>query len=192
MKLEGKTIGFVMTGSFCTFKKTIEQLEKIINEKAEVLPIMSYNAYNLDTKFGNAKDYINKIQKLTGKEIIHTIQEAESIGPKRMTDIMIIVPASGNTMAKLAYDIIDTPATMAAKSHLRNDLPLVIAPSTNNGLGANAQNIGKLLNRANHFFVPFRQDNPITKPRSIVFDPQYVIKTLETALDREQIQPILV
>ena len=109
-----------------------------------------------------------------------------------MTDIMIIVPASGNTMAKLAYDIIDTPATMAAKSHLRNDLPLVIAPSTNNGLGANAQNIGKLLNRANHFFVPFRQDNPITKPRSIVFDPQYVIKTLETALDREQIQPILV
>lgn len=192
MKLEGKRIGFVMTGSFCTFKKTIEQLEKIINEKAEVLPVMSYNAYNLDTKFGKAKDYIDKIQKLTGKEIIHTIQEAEPIGPKRMTDIMIIVPASGNTMAKLAYDIIDTPATMAAKSHLRNDLPLVIAPSTNNGLGANAQNIGKLLNRANHFFVPFRQDNPITKPRSIVFDPQYIIKTLEMALDREQIQPILV
>ena len=192
MKLEGKTIGFVMTGSFCTFKKTIEQLEKIINEKAEVLPVMSYNAYNLDTKFGKAKDYIDKIQKLTGKEIIHTIQEAEPIGPKRMTDIMIIVPASGNTMAKLAYDIIDTPATMAAKSHLRNDLPLVIAPSTNNGLGANAQNIGKLLNRANHFFVPFRQDNPITKPRSIVFDYQYIIKTLEMALDREQVQPILV
>ena len=192
MKLEGKRIGFVMTGSFCTFKKTIEQLEKIINEKAEVLPIMSYNAYNLDTKFGKAKDYIDKIQKLTGKEIIHTIQEAEPIGPKRMTDIMIIVPASGNTMAKLAYDIIDTPATMAAKSHLRNDLPLVIAPSTNNGIGANAQNIGKLLNRANHFFVPFRQDNPITKPRSIVFDYQYIIKTLEMALDREQVQPILV
>ena len=192
MKLEGKRIGFVMTGSFCTFKKTIEQLEKIINEKAEVLPVMSYNAYNLDTKFGKAKDYIDKIQKLTGKEIIHTIQEAEPIGPKRMTDIMIIVPASGNTMAKLAYDIIDTPATMAAKSHLRNDLPLVIAPSTNNGLGANAQNIGKLLNRANHFFVPFRQDNPITKPRSIVFDYQYIIKTLEMALDREQVQPILV
>ena len=109
-----------------------------------------------------------------------------------MTDIMIIVPASGNTMAKLANDIIDTPATMATKSHLRNDLPLVIAPSTNNGLGANAQNIGKLLNRANHYFVPFRQDNPITKPRSIVFDYQYIIKTLEIALDREQIQPILV
>lgn len=109
-----------------------------------------------------------------------------------MTDIMIIVPASGNTMAKLANDIIDTPATMAAKSHLRNDLPLVIAPSTNNGLGANAQNIGKLLNRDNHYFVPFRQDNPITKPRSIVFDYQYIIKTLEMALDGEQVQPILV
>ena len=192
MKLEGKRIGFVMTGSFCTFKKTIEQLEKIINEKAEVLPVMSFNAYNLDTKFGKAKDFIEKIEKLTGKKIIHTIQEAEPIGPKRMTDIMIIVPASGNTMAKLACDIIDTPATMAAKSHLRNELPLVIAPSTNNGLGANAQNIGKLLNRANYYFVPFRQDNPITKPRSIVFDHQYIIKTLEMALDKEQIQPILV
>lgn len=108
-----------------------------------------------------------------------------------MTDIMIIVPATGNTMAKLANDIIDTPATMAAKSHLRNNLPLVIAPSTNNGLGANAENIGKLLNKDNYYFVPFRQDNPITKPRSVVFDAQLVVKTLETALDEEQIQPIL-
>lgn len=108
-----------------------------------------------------------------------------------MTDIMIIAPATGNTMAKLANDIIDTPATMAAKSHLRNNLPLVIAPSTNNGLSANAQNIGKLLNKRNCYFVPFRQDNPITKPRSIVFDSQYIIKTLEMALDEEQIQPIL-
>ncbi len=109
-----------------------------------------------------------------------------------MTDIMIIVPATGNTMAKLANDIIDTPATMAAKSHLRNNLPLVIAPSTNNGLGANAQNIGKLLDKENFYFVPFRQDNPITKPRSIVFDSHSLIRTLEMALDREQIQPILI
>lgn len=108
-----------------------------------------------------------------------------------MTDIMIIIPATGNTMAKLANDIIDTPATMAVKSHLRNDLPLVIAPSTNSALGANAQNIGKLLNNKHYYFVPFRQDNPITKPRSVVFDAQYVIKTLEMALDKEQIQPIL-
>lgn len=108
-----------------------------------------------------------------------------------MTDIMIIVPATGNTIAKLANDIIDTPATMAAKSHLRNELPLVIAPSTNNGLGANAPNIGKLLTKNHYYFVPFRQDNPITKPRSLVFDSNSIIKTLEMALDREQIQPIL-
>lgn len=108
-----------------------------------------------------------------------------------MTDIMIIAPCSGNTMAKLACDIIDTPAVMAAKSHLRNDLPLVIAPSTNNGLSGNAENIGKLLNRRNYYFVPFKQDNPITKPRSIVFDSEYIIKTIEYALDGEQINPIL-
>ena len=108
-----------------------------------------------------------------------------------MTDIMIIAPCSGNTMAKLACDIIDTPAVMATKSHLRNNLPLVIAPSTNNGLSGNAENIGKLLNRKNYYFVPFKQDNPITKPRSIVFDPEYMIKTIEYALEGEQINPIL-
>jgi len=133
-----------------------------------------------------------KFRVSAGKEIIHTIQAAEAIGPKNMTDIMIVAPATGNTMAKLANDIIDTPATMAVKSHLRNDLPVVIAPSTNNGLGANAKNIGNLLNKTNYYFVPFRQDNPITKPRSIVFDSHLIIKTLERALDREQIQPILI
>ena len=133
-----------------------------------------------------------KFKKLVGKEIIHTIQAAEVIGPKHMTDIMIVAPATGNTIAKLANDIIDTPATMAVKSHLRNDLPVVIAPSTNNGLGANAKNVGNLLNKTNYYFVPFRQDNPITKPRSIVFDSHLIIKTLEMALDREQIQPILI
>lgn len=112
-------------------------------------------------------------------------------GPKHLTDIMIIAPASGNTMAKLANDIIDTPAVMAAKSHLRNNNPLVIAPSTNNGLSGNAANIGKLLNMKNYFFVPFKQDNPISKPRSIVFDSNYIIPTLEAALDNIQIQPIL-
>ncbi len=191
MNLEGKKVGFVMTGSFCTFRKTIEQLKKIIAEKAEVLPIMSYNAYEMDTKFGKAQDFIDEIESITGNKIIHTITDSEPIGPKHLTDIMIIIPATGNTMSKLANDIIDTPATMAAKSHIRNDLPLVIAPSTNNGLGANAINIGTLLNRKNYFFVPFKQDNPITKPRSLVFDSDYTIKTLEHALDGEQIQPIL-
>ena len=192
MELYGKKIGFVLTGSFCTFKKTIPKMKELIEkEGADIIPIMSYNSYNLDTKFGKAKDFIKEIEDITGKEIIHTIQEAEPIGPKKMTDIMVVAPCSGNTMAKLALDIIDTPAVMACKSHLRNDRPLVIAPSTNNGLSGNAENIGKLLNRRNYYFVPFRQDNPITKPRSIVFDEDYLIKTIKFALNGEQISPIL-
>ena len=192
MDLKDKKIGFTLTGSFCTFQKVIPKMKEIKKLGAEIIPIMSFNGYNLDTKFGKAKDFIEEIENITGKEIIHTIQEAEPIGPKKMTDIMIIAPCSGNTMAKLACDIIDTPATMAAKSHLRNNRPLVIAPSTNNGLSGNAENIGKLLNRKNYYFVPFRQDNPITKPRSIVFDAEYIIKTIEYALDGEQISPILI
>ncbi len=191
MELKGINIGFVLTGSFCTFKKTIPKIKELVKQEANVIPIMSYNSYNLDTKFGKAKDFIDEIEEITGKEIIHTIQDAEPIGPKKMTDIMVIAPCSGNTMAKLALDIIDTPAVMAAKSHLRNDRPLVIAPSTNNGLSGNAENIGKLLNRKNYYFVPFKQDNPITKPRSIVFDFEYLIKTIKFALDGEQIGPIL-
>lgn len=191
MEVKGKKIGFILTGSFCTFSKTIEKMKELRKLGADIIPIMSFNSYKLDTKFGKAEYIIKQVEEICEKEIIHTIQDSEPIGPKHLTDIMIIAPASGNTMAKLACDIIDTPALMAAKSHLRNELPLVIAPSTNNGLGAAAVNIGKLLNRRNYYFVPFRQDNPITKPRSIVFDSDYIIKTLEFALDNKQIQPIL-
>jgi len=191
LNLKDKKIGFVLTGSFCTFSKTILKMKELIEKGAEVIPIMSFNSYNLDTKFGKAQDFINEIEEITGKKIIHTIQEAEPIGPKRLTDIMVVAPCSGNTMAKLACDIIDTPATMAVKSHLRNNLPVVIAPSTNNGLSGNAKNIGILLNRKHYYFVPFRQDNPITKPRSIVFDSEYIVKTIESALEDEQIEPIL-
>lgn len=192
MDLKDKKIGFILTGSFCTFQKVIPKMKEIKKLGAKIIPIMSFNSYNLDTKFGKAKDFIEEIEEITEKKIIHTIQDAEPIGPKKMTDIMIIAPCSGNTMAKLACDIIDTPAVMAAKSHLRNNRPLVIAPSTNNGLSGNAENIGKLLNRKNYYFVPFRQDNPITKPRSIVFDSEYIIRTLEYALEGEQISPILI
>lgn len=192
MRFENLKIGFILTGSFCTFNKVIPVIKELKEMGADILPIMSYNAYNLDTKFGKASDFINEIELITEKEIIHTIQGAEPIGPKGLTDIMIIAPCTGNTIAKLANDIIDTPATMAAKSHLRNNKPLVIAISTNNGLSGNAENIGKLLNRKHYYFVPFRQDNPITKPRSIVFDAEYIIKTLEYALEGEQISPILI
>lgn len=191
MEVKGKKVGFILTGSFCTFSKTIEKMKELKKLGADIIPIMSFNSYKLDTKFGKAEYIIKQVEEICEKEIIHTIQDSEPIGPKHLTDIMIIAPASGNTMAKLACDIIDTPALMAAKSHLRNELPLVIAPSTNNGLGAAAVNIGKLLNRRNYYFVPFRQDNPITKPRSIVFDSEYIIKTIEFALDNKQIQPIL-
>ena len=134
MEIKGKKIGFVLTGSFCTFDKVIPQIENLIKLKADILPIMSFNSYNMDTKFGKSKDFIDKIENICEKKIIHTIQGAEPIGPMHLTDIMIVAPASGNTMSKLACDIIDTPATMAVKSHIRNNLPVVIAPSTNNGL----------------------------------------------------------
>ena len=192
MEVKGKKVGFVLTGSFCTFSKTIPKIKELKKLGADIVPIMSYNSYELDTKFGKAKNFIKEIEEITQRNIIHSIQGAEPIGPKHLTDIMIVAPASGNTMSKLACDIIDTPATMAVKSHLRNNLPVVIAPSTNNGLAANLVSIGKLINRKNYYFVPFRQDNPITKPRSIVFEPEYIIKTIEEALDGEQIEPILI
>ncbi len=191
MDLKGKKIGFVITGSFCTFSKVIKQIKELVKSEADVIPIMSFNSYNLDTKFGDSKDFTNEIEKITGKSIIKTIQEAEPIGPKKMTDILVIAPCSGNTIAKLANGITDTPATMATKSHLRNGNPVVIAVSTNDGLAGSAENIGKLLNRNNYYFVPFKQDNPITKPRSLVFDEKYIITTIEQALELKQVQPIL-
>lgn len=191
MSLKNVKIGFALTGSFCTFQKTIDQIENLVKLGAEVIPIMSYSSYTLDTKFGNASSHIERIKQITNRDIIHTIQEAEPIGPKKMTDIMIIAPCSGNTIAKLANGITDTPVLMAAKSHLRNQNPLVIAISTNDALSGSAENIGKLLNRRNYYFVPFRQDNPITKPNSLVFDFKMIPDTLEKALEREQIQPII-
>lgn len=192
MTLEGKRIGFAFTGSFCTFKRTIVELKKLSQIKdIKIYPIMSFNSYNLDTKFGDAKDFIKEIEMITNNKIINTITKAEPIGPKQMLDILIVSPCSGNTIAKIVNDITDTPVTMAVKSHLRNNKPVVIGISTNNGLSGAAENIGKLLVRKNFYFIPFKQDNPITKPYSIVFDPAYIKKTLEHALENHQIQPIL-
>lgn len=191
MNLKDKNIGFCLTGSFCTFEKTIEQIKELKKQDANIIPIMSFNSYNLDSKFGEAKYFIDKIEYITQNKIIHTIQDAEVIGPKHMTDILIIAPASGNTIGKLANNIIDTPVLMATKSHLRNNNPVVIGISTNDGLSGSASNIGILLNRANYYFVPFRQDNPISKPRSIVFEPTLIKKTIENALEHIQMQPML-
>lgn len=192
MNLNNKKIGFAFTGSFCTFERTIQEMERLLQiDGIEIFPIMSFNSYNLDSKFGEAKNFIKRIENLTKNDIIHTIPDAEPIGPKKMFDILLVAPCSGNTIAKLSNDIIDTPVTMAVKSHLRNERPVVIAISTNNALSGSAENIGRLLNRKNYYFVPFKQDNPITKPYSVVFDPSYIKKTLEEALDNHQIQPIL-
>lgn len=191
MDLENVNIGFTMTGSFCTFKKVIPKIKELKELGANIIPIMSYNSYNLDTKFGKAKEFINEIENITENKIIHTIQEAEPIGPKCLTDIMVVAPCSGNTLAKIANSIIDTPAVMAIKSHLRNQKPLVIGISTNDGLSGSAENIGKILNRKNYYFVPFTQDNPITKPTSLVFKFDYLIPTIKEALKNKQLQPLI-
>lgn len=191
MELKNKRIGFCLTSAFGEFENIILQMKELLKEGAQILPIMSNNSYEKDTRFGKAIDFIKKIEELTGNKIIHSIEGAEPIGPKKFTDIMIIAPCTGNTLAKLSLGISDTPVTMAAKSHLRNDNPLVIALSTNDALSGNAENLGRLLNRKNCYFVPFKQDNPISKPNSIASDFKYIKKTLEFALDKKQIQPIL-
>lgn len=191
MNLEGKRIGFAITGSFCTFRRTIDELKKIVKLDAKVFPIMSNSSYTIDTKYGKAKDFINEIEENTKNKVMHTIEEVEPIGLKDMLDIIVVAPATGNVIAKLANDITDNTVTVAVKSHLRREKPVAIAISTVNGLSDAGENIGKLLNRRNYYFVPFMQDNPITKPRSLSFEPRYLIKTIEYALDGEQIQPML-
>ena len=191
MELKNKNIVFCLTGSFCNFKNTMLQMKELVKVKANVIPIMSYTAYKLDTKFGIAKDYIKQIEELTGKEIIHTITDTKQLEYKNITDIMIIAPCTGNSLAKLSNGICDSPVLLATKIHLTNNKPIVVGISTSDGLSSNAENIGRLLNKKDYFFVPFRQNNPITKPYSISFEPKYIKKTLEYALDKEQIQPIL-
>lgn len=189
--VEPKRIGFAMTGSFCTFDKVINQLEKL-TEIYDVTVIMSKAAYETDTRFGTAESFRERAMLLTKKEIISDIPHAEPIGPKKLFDALIIAPCTGNTLAKLAHAVTDGAVTMAAKAHLRNERPLIIAPSTNDGLGANATNIGSLLNMKNIYFVPFGQDDPIKKHKSLVADFTQIIPTIEEALKGEQIQPILV
>ncbi len=192
MELIGKRIGFALTGSFCTFSKVMTELEKLISLGADVYPIMSETAWSTDTRFGLAKDFIEKAEKLTDKKVIHTIKDAEPIGPGAFLDALIIAPCTGNTLAKLSGAITDSCVAMAAKATLRNNRPVVIAISTNDGLGAGAKNIGSLLARKNIYFVPFRQDDPIKKPDSLVADMTLIEKTVKNALDGHQIQPRII
>ncbi len=184
-------IGFALTGSFCTFDKVIEQIERL-TQIYDITPIMSHSASSTDTRFGTSEAFKEKLSSLTGKNIISTIPQAEPIGPKKLFDALIIAPCTGNTMAKLALGITDTAVTMAAKAHLRNERPLIIAPSSNDALGANAKNLGLLLDKKDIYFVPFGQDDPINKHKSLVSDFSKIIPTIEEALNGRQIQPILI
>ena len=185
------SLGFAMTGSFCTFERVLKQMEALVRRGYEVVPVLSFNAGMLDTRFMTAEHLRARIVEITGNEPIDTLAGAEPIGPKKMTDVFLIAPATGNSLAKLAGGIYDTPALLGAKSHLRNDRPLVLAVSTNDGLGAAAQNIGRLLNVRNIYFVPFGQDDPVKKPRSLVADFSQIPRTIAAALSGVQMQPML-
>ena len=190
--MKDKTIGFAVTGSFCTFKKVMAELAVLkIKSGANIVPIMSETAYSTDTRFGPAKDFIAQMEEVTGNKVIHSIKGAEPIGPKNLLDALVIAPCTGNTLGKLAGGITDTSVTMAAKATLRNQNPVIIAVSTNDGLGASGKNIGALLNCKNLYFVPFTQDEPIQKSNSLVADMSKIYDTLSLALSEKQIQPIL-
>jgi len=190
-ELQGKRIGCAMTGSFCTFRQVFEAWRTLKAAGAELFPIMSFNAAQTDTRFYSAAEAAAIFEGICSRKILKSIVEVEPIGPKKLLDLLIIAPCTGNTMAKLAGGIADTPVTLAAKSHLRNGRPVLIAPSTNDGLGANAINMGKLLNLKQIYFVPFRQDDPLEKPNSLVADFAKMLESAASALQNRQIQPIL-
>ncbi len=184
------TIGFAMCGSFCTFSKALPQMKNLVDSGYKVLPIMSQNAYSTDTRFGKAEEMVKKAEEITGEEVLHTVTQTEPIGPKKMCDLLLIAPCTGNTLAKLSLGVTDTSVTMAAKSHLRIMRPVLLCIATNDALGASAQNIGKLLNTKNIFFVPMKQDDYVKKPNSLVADFDKIPQCVEYALRKEQIQPV--
>ena len=185
-------VGFAICGSFCTHSKALQALEELTAAYDTVIPILSESSYSTDTRFGTAAALAARVRELTGREeIISTVREAEPIGPKALLDVLVIAPCTGNTAAKLAAGITDTAVTMAAKAHLRNGRPVVLALASNDGLSGGGRNIGELLNRKNYYFVPFGQDDPMKKPCSLVADFTKVLPTVEAALEGRQIQPIL-
>lgn len=191
MELNKIKIGYAVTGSFCTFGKMIKAVEQLKNEGADIYPIMSEISYNTDTRFGTCESFKNKLKEITGHEIIKSVKESEPIGPKKMFDLIIVAPCTGNTLAKLANGITDTSVTMAVKAHLRNSRPVLIGVSTNDGLGNSAKNIGTLLNMKNIYFVPFEQDDFSGKPNSIVLCFDKIISSACFALDGVQLQPMI-
>lgn len=190
-RLSGLRVGFAVCGSFCTFSKAFEALSELKEAGCELTPIMSFNAYSLDTRFGTAQENAARMFEITGKTVLHDIPAVEPIGPKKLFDALVVAPCTANTIAKLAVGITDTPVCMAVKSHLRNQKPVIIAVSTNDGLSASAKNIGALRNRKNYYFVPLEQDDYVNKPFSLVADFTKIPATILEALNGRQIQPAI-
>ena len=189
--MENIVIGFAMCGSFCTFDTVIRQLETLKQEFPQIQPILSEASSQTDSRFGDAAGFMARIEKICGRPIIRTIPQAEPIGPKKLLDVLVVCPCTGNTLAKLAHGVTDTAVTMAAKAHLRNGGPLVLAVATNDGLAGAAPNLGALLGRKNVYFVPFGQDDCQGKPASLVADFSRVPDAVDAALRGEQLQPVL-
>ena len=191
MDFSNKTIGFAMCGSFCTFSKALSAMEGLATQNANIIPIMSEISYSTDTRFGTAEDFQKKIKEICGNEIIKSVKEAEPIGPKALLDLLVVLPCTGNSLAKIANGIADTSVTMAVKAHLRNNRPVLIAVSTNDGLGCAAKNIGALMNYKGIYFLPFSQDDCLKKPNSLVADFSKLDEACYAAFDNRQLQPVL-
>ncbi len=184
-------VGYAMCGSFCTLKRAVEEMKALKEKGCDIYPIMSHITHTTDTRFGKAEDFVREVEDISGKSIISTVKGAEPIGPKAMLDALVISPCTGNTLGKIANGITDTSVSMAAKAHLRNGRPLVLAIATNDALSASAKNIGLLMNTKNVYFVPFGQDDAFNKPTSLIADFSLIADTIISALDGKQIQPIL-
>jgi len=189
--LSSRRVGCAMTGSFCTFKEVFEGWRELKRTGAELVPIMSFNAASLNTRFYSAVDSVGIFEEICGSKVLNSIAQVEPIGPRKLLDLLIVAPCTGNTLAKIANGITDTPVSLAVKSHLRNQRPVLIGVSTNDALAASAQNIGKLMNTQNIYFVPFAQDDPLQKPNSCVAIWDLLVESAEKALENRQIQPIL-
>lgn len=192
MRLKDVRVGLALTGSHCTLDEVMEQVQVLVNEGADVFPILSYAVDQVDTRYGSADKWKEALGKITGNPIVNDIVGAEPIGPGKLMDVIVVAPCTGNTMAKLANAITDTPVLMAIKAHLRNQRPVVLAVSTNDGLGLNAKNLGLLLNVKNIFMVPFGQDSPAGKPNSLKANMNLVTDTIVMALEGKQLQPVLI
>ncbi|MBB5354831.1 dipicolinate synthase subunit B [Anoxybacillus mongoliensis] len=192
MNVQGKRIGFGLTGSHCTYDAVMPEIEKLIAKGADVIPIVSYTVQSTNTRFGKGEEWVKKLEEMTGHQVIDTIVKAEPLGPKLPLDCMVIAPLTGNSMSKLANAMTDSPVLMAAKATMRNHRPVVVGISTNDALGLNGVNLMRLMATKNIYFIPFGQDDPFKKPNSMVAHMPLLLDTVEAALEGRQIQPVIV